>query len=92
MSWVELLPNEYFFLQKIAQYGSIKNSKLLQLFEEEGKSNDLFIKRKNAMLMALEAKLKQRFGTSFFQKEIDPNDKRYSIYTIAPKIIIRYSN
>ena len=92
MSWVELLPNEYFFLQKIAQYGSIKNSELLQLFEEEGKSNDLFIKRKNAMLMALEAKLKQRFGTSFFQKEIDPNDKRYSIYTIAPKIIIRYSN
>ena len=92
MRWVELFPNEYFFLQKIAQYGSIKNSELLQLFEEEGKSNDLFIKRKNAMLMALEAKLKQRFGTSFFQKEIDPNDKRYSIYTIAPKIIIRYSN
>ncbi len=92
MRWVELFPNEYFFLQKIAQYGSIKNSELLQLFEEEGKSNDLFIKRKNAMLMALEAKLKQKFGTSFFQKEIDPHDKRYSIYTITPKIIIRYSN
>ena len=92
MRWVELFPNEYFFLQKIAQYGSIKNSELLQLFEEEGKSNDLFIKRKNAMLMALEAKLKQKFGTSFFQKEIDPHDKRNSIYTITPKIIIRYSN
>ena len=79
-----------FFLQKLARYGYAKNSELVHFFSEEGKTQDLFVKRKNNMLKELEAKLKAHFKKNMFNKTVDPSDQRHSIYTIAPKIIIHY--
>lgn len=91
LRWVSLDKGEYFFLRKMAQYGSIKNNEVVHFFSEEGKSQDLFVKRKNAMIKNLELKLNGKFRQKFFNKIEDPNDKRFYIYRIAPKVIIKYS-
>ena len=91
MRWVTLDEGEYFFLRKIAKYGNIKNSDIVHFYSEEGKSQDLFVKRKNTMIKNLEIKLQAKFKRRFFYKTEDPNDKRYYIYSIAPKVIIKYS-
>ena len=87
---LSLNKGELFFLQKLARYGYAKNSELVHFFSEEGKTQDLFVKRKNNMLKELEAKLKAHFKKNMFNKTVDPSDQRHSIYTIAPKIIIHY--
>ena len=91
MRWVALEPGEYFLLRKIAQYGSIKNNEIVHFFSEEGKTQDLFVKRKNAMVKNLELKLQAKFKQRFFMKIEDPNDKRFYIYRIASKVIIKYT-
>ena len=91
MRWVTLDEGEYFFLRKIAKYGNIKNSDIVHFYSEEGKSQDLFVKRKNTMIKNLEIKLQAKFKRRFFYKTEDPNDKRFYIYSIAPKVIIKYS-
>lgn len=91
MRWVSLDSGEYYLLRKIAQYGSIRNNEIVHFFSEDGKSQDLFVKRKNAMVKNLELKLQAKFKQRFFIKVEDPNDKRFYNYSIAPKIIIKYS-
>ena len=91
MRWVTLDEGEYFFLRKIAKYGNIKNSDIVHFYSEEGKSQDLFVKRKNTMIKNLEIKLQAKFKRRFFYKTEDPKDKRFYIYNIAPKVIIKYS-
>ena len=89
---LSLNKGEFFFLKKLAKYGYAKNNELVHFFSEEGKTQDLFVKRKNNMLKELEAKLKAHFKKKLFVKTVDPSDQRHSIYTIAPKIIIHYKN
>ena len=89
---ISLNEAEVFFIKKLAKYGYAKNNELVHFFSEEGKTQDLFIKRKNSMVKELEDKLKSRFKCTFFTKKTDPDDQRQSIYSIAPKIIIRYYN
>ena len=87
---IELTDGEVFFLAQLAKYGHAKNNTLVHFFSEEGKTQDLFIKRKNAMIKALDTKLRARFKRSFFIKTTDPSDQRHSIYTIAPRVIIHH--
>lgn len=87
---ISLNKGEVFFLQQLAKYGYAKNSELVHFFSEEGKTQDLFVKRKNNMLKELDAKFKVHFKTNVFTKTVDPTDQRHSIYTIAPRIIIHY--
>ena len=65
------------------------NSELVHFFNEDGKTQDLFVKRKNSMVKNLEEKLKMNFNRTFFFKSVDPSDKRQSIYQIAPKIFFK---
>jgi len=90
--FIPLNKAEMFFLKKLAKYGYANNSELVDFFKEEGKTQDLFIKRKNNMVKELDAKLRLRFKCTFFTKKTDPNDLRQSIYTIAPKIILRLNH
>ena len=66
---------EFFFLKKLAKYGYATNNELGHFFSEEGKTQDLFVKRKNNMLKELEAKLKAHF-------------KKKRRVTVLPKTII----
>jgi len=86
---VELDDAELYFLSKLAKYGSILNSDLVHYFNEEGKTQDLFVKRKNSMVNDLDRKLNIHFKKSFFFKTKDASDKRQSIYQIAPRIVIQ---
>ena len=87
---ISLNKGEVFFLQQLAKYGYAKNNELVHFFSEEGKTQDLFVKRKNNMLKELDAKFKAHFKKTIFTKTVDPTDQRHSIYTIAPRIIIHY--
>lgn len=89
---VELDDSELYFLSKLAKYGSILNSDLVHYFNEEGKTQDLFVKRKNSMINNLDKKLNIHFKKSFFFKSQDSSDKRQSIYQIAPRIVIQNIN
>lgn len=89
---VELDDSELYFLSKLAKYGSILNSDLVHYFNEEGKTQDLFVKRKNSMINNLDKKLNIHFKKSFFFKLQDSSDKRQSIYQIAPRIVIQNIN
>ena len=86
---VELEASELYFLSRLAKYGFIMNSELVHLFNEDGKTQDLFVKRKNSMVKNLEEKLKMNFNRTFFFKSVDPSDKRQSVYQIAPKIVFK---
>ena len=88
---IALTDGEVFFLAQLAKYGHAKNNNLVHFFSEEGKTQDLFVKRKNAMIKALDTKLRARFKHSFFIKTTDPSDQRHSIYTIAPRVIIHHT-
>ena len=86
---VELNESEIYFLSQLAKYGFILNSELLYFFNEQGKTQDLFVKRKNSMIKNLEEKLKINFKKTFFFKSLDPSDNRQSIYRISPRIVIQ---
>lgn len=86
---VELDDSELYFLYKLAKYGSVLNSDLVHFFNEEGKTQDLFVKRKNLMINNLDKKLNIHFKKSFFFKSQDSSDKRQSIYRISPRIVIQ---
>jgi hypothetical protein len=66
------------------------NSELVHFFNEKGKTQDLFVKRKNSMIKNLDEKLQINFKKTFFFKSQDPNDNRQSIYRISPKIVIQH--
>ena len=87
---VELNESEIYFLSRLSKYGFIMNSELVHFFNEKGKTQDLFVKRKNSMIKNLDEKLQINFKKTFFFKSQDPNDNRQSIYRISPKIVIQH--
>ena len=81
--------DEYFFLALLAQNNRVENQELISYFDRDGKSYDLNIKRKNAMIGKLSNKLQSKFKTAIFERIPSSKDKRQGIYILKSTLTIK---
>ena len=86
---IPITSSEYFFLNILFSTGRVDNKTLLSYFYKEDVTQDMIIKRKNAMVENLTGRIKQYFKTEFFTKAPDPNDKRQVIYILKKGLVLR---
>lgn len=79
---IPITNSEYYFLDLLFSTGVVDNKTLLDYFYKEGVTQDMIIKRKNAMIISLSSRIKQYFKTEFFTKAPDPKDKRQVVYIL----------
>ncbi len=80
---IPIKKSEHFFLLKLAQNKTVENQDLLNFFNDENRSSDLIIKRKNAMIDNLATRFFGEFKKHFFQKDLNPKDKRQTLYRLS---------
>jgi hypothetical protein len=78
--------DEFYFLNKLALKQKVENQDLISYFDRDGKSYDLNVKRKNAMVSKLSYKINSTFKNDLFKKIASPNDKRQGQYVLNSKL------
>lgn len=86
---IPITSSEYYFLNILFSTGRVDNKTLLSYFYKENVSQDMIIKRKNAMVENLTGRIKQYFKTEFFTKATDPKDKRQVVYILKKGLVLR---
>ena len=73
----------YYFLRQLAAEGRVDNTLLLKYFKQNNsKTLDSLIKKKNKMITSFFHLQEDFFSTSLIQKIKDPNDHRQVIYIL----------
>lgn len=78
--------DEFYFLKKLALKQKVENQDLISYFDRDGKSYDLNVKRKNAMVSKLSYKISSTFKNDLFKKIASPKDKRQGEYVLNSKL------
>lgn len=86
---IPITSSEHYFLNILFTTGMVDNKTLLSYFYKEDVSQDMIIKRKNAMVENLTGRIKQYFKTEFFTKAPDPKDKRQVVYILKKGLKLR---
>ena len=80
----------YFFLRQLATEGSVDNSLLLEFFKQNNKKTmDSVIKRKNKMITSFFELQETVFSTPLIKKIKDPKDHRQVIYVLNKSYTIQ---
>ena len=85
---IGLMKNEYDILKLFSEKRSISNSLIMEMFQEENKTKDFAIKKKNKMVLSLEKKLSLVFKKSFIEKRKSSSDSRQLNYFLNKKVKI----
>ncbi len=80
--------DEFYFLDKLVKDKKVENQDLISYFDRDGKSYDLNVKRKNAMISRLAFKIQTHFRIEIFEKVASPVDKRQGIYLLTKKLTL----
>lgn len=86
---IPITSSEHYFLNILFTTGRVDNKTLLSYFYKEDVSQDMIIKRKNAMVEKLTGRITQYFKTEFFTKAPDPKDKRQVVYILKKGLNLR---
>ncbi len=90
---VALVKNEYDVLKLFSEKRSVSNSLIMGIFNEEKKTKDFAVKKKNKTVLVLEKKLSLVFKKSFIGKEKSRSDSRQLNYFLNKRVrIIDESN
>lgn len=90
---IGLIKNEYDILKLFSEKRNISNSLIMDIFQEENKTKDFAVKKKNKTILSLENKLSIVFKKSFIKKGKSKSDSRQLNYFLNKKIkIIEDSN
>ena len=90
---VTLVKNEYDVLKLFSEKRSVSNSLIMDIFQEENKTKDFAVKKKNKTILSLENKLSIIFKKPFIEKGKSKSDSRQLNYFLNNKIkIIEDSN
>ena len=65
---IRLMKNEYDILKLFSKKRNISNSLMMEIFQEENKTKDFAVKKKNKTILSLENKLSIIFKKSFIKK------------------------
>jgi len=80
----------YYFLRQLAAEGRVDNTLLLKYFKQNNsKTLDSLIKKKNKMITSFFHLQEDFFSTSLIQKIKDPNDHRQVIYILNKSYTIK---
>ena len=80
----------YFFLRQIAAEGRVENTLLLEYYKQNNsKTMDSVIKKKNKMITSFFEMQEAVFSTPLIQKTKDPNDHRQVIYILNKSYTIK---
>ena len=80
----------YFFLQQLAAEGRVNNTLLLEFFKQNNpKTLDSLIKKKNKMITSFFHLQEDVFSTPLIKKIKDPNDHRQVIYILNKSYTIK---
>ena len=90
---IGLVKIEYDILKLFSEKRNISNSLIMDIFQEENKTKDFAVKKKNKTILSLENKLSIIFKKSFIKKGKSKSDSRQLNYFLNKKIkIIEDSN
>ena len=80
----------YFFLRQLAAEGRVDNTLLLEFFKQNNpKTLDSLIKKKNKMITSFFHLQEDVFSTPLIKKIKDPNDHRQVIYILNKSYTIK---
>ena len=85
---IGLMKNEYDILKLFSEKRNISNSLIMDIFQEENKTKDFAVKKKNKTILSLENKLSIIFKKSFIKKGKSKSDSRQLNYFLNNKITI----
>jgi len=85
---IKLDTDEHYFVEYMIKNGKIENNVLISYFDNDGKSYDLNVKRKNSMISKLSLKFYSQFKKQLFEKVPSNIDKRQSIFKLKQKLIL----
>lgn len=83
---INLNYDEVYFINELITKKEVENQQIISYFDRDGKSYDLNVKRKNAMIEKLEQKIFSKFNTEVFKKIPSPKDKRQGVYIATKKL------
>ena len=87
-NFISLDRDERFFMKTIIKNKEITNSEIISYFNQDNKTLDLNIKRKNKMIRQLTYKIQDSFNISLFKKIKNDSDKRQGSYLLIHPISI----
>jgi len=87
-NFISLDRAELFFMKTIIKNREITNSEIISYFNQDNKTLDLNIKRKNKMIRQLTYKVQDNFNVSLFKKIKNDSDKRQGSYLLIHPILI----
>ncbi len=67
----------------------VDNKTLLSYFYDQTITQDMVIKRKNAMVETLSQRISDYFKTNLFVKQPDPKDKRQVVYRLKKGLTLK---
>jgi hypothetical protein len=85
---IKLDIDEKFFVECLINDIRVENQTLISHFDKDGKSYDLNVKRKNAMISKLSLKFYSQFQKDLFIKAPSSVDKRQGVYVLKQKITL----
>jgi hypothetical protein len=85
---IKLDIDEKFFVECLINDIRVENQTLISYFDKDGKSYDLNVKRKNAMISKLSLKFYSQFKKDLFIKAPSSVDKRQGVYVLKQKITL----
>ena len=85
---VKLDIDEKYFVDLLIKDGRVENQTLISYFDNDGKSYDLNVKRKNSMISKLSIKFYSQFQKDLFIKAPSTIDKRQGVYVLKQKLIL----
>lgn len=86
---IPITQSEYFFMNLLHENKVVDNKTLLSYFYDQTITQDMVIKRKNAMVETLSQRISDYFKTNLFVKQPDPKDKRQVVYRLKKGLTLK---